>query len=171
MESFKHIAGTNGKYAIGNRGTVISFCNKKYPLGREIKSFDNKRGYLSINLVVNGIRTGLTIHKLVATHFMDFSPNGMNSVIEHLNGNKKDNNVSNLMVSTQRKNIQNYFTTKKSKSSKYVGVSWCNSNKKWKAQIYIDGKAVFLGHRKSELEALELYKTAETNFLSERTND
>ena len=41
--------------------------------------------------------------------------------------------------------------------SKYVGVSWDKTEKKWKAQIKIDGKKKSLGYYHDEKEAARIY--------------
>ena len=41
--------------------------------------------------------------------------------------------------------------------SKYVGVCWEERNKKWKAQIRIDGKMKYLGYYHDEKEAARMY--------------
>ena len=41
--------------------------------------------------------------------------------------------------------------------SKYVGVSWRKKNKKWQAEINIDGKSKFLGHFDNEKGAAYKY--------------
>ena len=41
--------------------------------------------------------------------------------------------------------------------SKYVGVTWDKQNKKWKAQIRIDGKKKGLGYYHDEKEAARMY--------------
>jgi len=42
-------------------------------------------------------------------------------------------------------------------SSKYTGVSWNLQSKKWKATIFANGKQIFLGYFKSEIEAASKY--------------
>ena len=46
------------------------------------------------------------------------------------------------------------------RSSQYKGVSWHKPNKKWLAQIFINGKHKYLGTFKCELEASEAYQKA-----------
>ena len=41
--------------------------------------------------------------------------------------------------------------------SKYVGVTWHKQNKKWKAEIRIDGKKKSLGYYHDEKEAARIY--------------
>lgn len=61
---------------------------------RMIKSFVNSYGYLSCNLMQNGIRKRKLIHRLVAEAFI---PNPMNlPTVNHKDGNKLNNHVDNL---------------------------------------------------------------------------
>jgi hypothetical protein len=63
--------------------------------------------------------------------------------------------------------------------SKYRGVSWSKSNKKWQAQIYFDGKKHHLGYFEDEEEAARAYdraarvqhgEKAQLNFPAEGEN-
>ena len=49
------------------------------------------------------------VHRLVATHFIGNISKGL--VINHKNGNKHDNNVSNLEIVTQQQNIDHSMRT------------------------------------------------------------
>jgi len=46
------------------------------------------------------------------------------------------------------------------RSSQYKGVSWDKHNKKWRVQIWMNGKTKYLGSFKCELEASESYQKA-----------
>jgi hypothetical protein len=78
-------------------------------------------------------------------------------VVDHVNGNGLDNRRSNLRVVTQRQNTQNkhVFLT-----SKYPGVWWDKTYKKWTSQISVNGKRFFLGSHKTEEAAFNAYKQA-----------
>lgn len=47
---------------------------------------------------------------------------------------------------------------RKNKSSKYQGVSWCETYHVWRAHVYENGKSRCLGHFKTEDDAYEAYK-------------
>ncbi len=76
-------------------------------------------------------------------------------VIDHINGNTLDNRKENLRICTQ---LQNNWNTGKRKSncySKYVGVTWVKSVKKWQACL---GNR-YLGRFDNEEIAAKAYDT------------
>ncbi len=86
------------------------------------------------------------------------TPKGMQT--DHINGNGLDNRRENLRVVTHRKNAQNRHTPK---SSKYPGVTWHKSARKWQAQIRVAGKKHHLGLYEDEETAGIVYAMACTS--------
>lgn len=64
--------------------------------------------------------------------------------IDHINGNKSDNRITNLRSVPWSENALNRPMPRNNKSGA-IGVHWCNSNKWWVAQISIGGKQRQLG--------------------------
>jgi len=75
-----------------------------------------------------------------------------NFVVDHVNGNPLDNRRKNLKEVTVRQNCQNRHHEK---TSKYPGVSWNKRDKKWVAQIEINGNKITI---KSCLDEHQAYK-------------
>ena len=84
-------------------------------------------------------------------------------VTDHINGDGLCNCRDNLRFVTRRQNNQNRHTKK---LSKYPGVTWAKNKCRWKSCIQINGKSVFLGSFKDELDAFNAYKDA-VNELGE----
>jgi len=78
-------------------------------------------------------------------------------VIDHINGNHKDNRLQNLREVTYGQNNQNKKTNNGGKSSNYHGVTWAKDRNKWHAQIAKDGKHYHLGHFLTEQDAAKAY--------------
>jgi hypothetical protein len=72
--------------------------------------------------------------------------------IDHINGIKTDNRVENLRQATHQ---QNHWNRTKAK-----GYSWSNTAKKWRSNIMVNGKHIFLGYYDTEEEARNAYLTA-----------
>jgi hypothetical protein len=65
--------------------------------------------------------------------------------VDHIDGNRANNIWSNLRSATDEQNKHNMRRSSRNTSG-YKGVSWHASNKKWKAEICVGYKRVFLGH-------------------------
>ena len=103
MEKWKPIF-KNINYEISNYGR---FRNKK---GKILKLNTNARGYLYCNICTNGIVTKVKIHKLVAEAFVVNKEN--KDTVNHIDGNKLNNNSNNLEWLTRKENIQHAFKNK-----------------------------------------------------------
>ncbi len=88
-EVYKFLNPEDMKVVISSRGKVLVKENKGFY--RLVKTFKDLNGYDCVNLQN---RTYL-VHSLVAQVFLD-TPPGLLSQIQHINGDKSDNSVSNL---------------------------------------------------------------------------
>ena len=102
------------------------------------------------SLKVNGKQHAIFMHHIVA----GYPPMGFET--DHRSGRGTDNQRHNLRFVTRRQNQQNQRNGRK-KSSKYPGVTWHKRNKRWQAQIRINGKRTYLGLSINEKEAFEIY--------------
>lgn len=126
--------------------------------------------YRFVVLCNNKYRKRYFTHVLLAIVFLNHKPSGMNMVVDHIDGNRLNNNLSNLRVVTQRENASICFRIDKNKfSSKYIGVTWDKRRKKWFARIYISrGKFKFLGYFNSEMEASIEYQKSLNELLNKK---
>lgn len=81
-------------------------------------------------------------------------PSGMD--IDHINRNYSDDMIENLRCATKTQNQYNRGI-KSNNSSGYIGVHWCETYKKWKAQISINGKKKSLGYYTTPQQASSVY--------------
>ena len=89
-EIWKEIEGFED-YKISNFGRVMSFKNNGQKI---LKYADSGRGYDSVWLRSKEKSRRYTIHRLIATHFIE-NPQHLPEV-NHIDGNKKNNSISNL---------------------------------------------------------------------------
>ena len=69
-----------------------------------------KNGYYYVDLQHKGYKKKIPLHRLVATHFI---PNtGNKRTVNHKDGNKLNNNVTNLEWATDSENIQHAYDNK-----------------------------------------------------------
>jgi len=129
----------------------------------------------SFNVYAN-CRTGgkkrmISIHR----HIMNY-PKGLE--VDHIYHNPLDNRRDQLRIVTHRENHLNRRAYVNA-ASKYIGVTWCNRDRRWKCKLKYKGKTLWLGRHDTEIEAaiayankhIELYgaeaNPSLTNFLKE----
>ena len=161
IEKFKSIKGYEGMYEVSNLGKVKSLNYSHTKKEKIMEGGVNNLGYRIVTLSKDGEQKTKTVHKLVAEYFLNHKPCGYKLVVNHIDLDKLNNKVSNLEIVTQREN-SNHKHLKS--SSKYTGVSWKKSSKKWMACICINGKNKHLGYFTDEKEASNTYQTALRNI-------
>lgn len=123
MEIWKDINGYYGFYQVSNIGNVRSL-NRVVPregkgslrLKGHLKlSTVNNRGYYSTTLCKNGIYRHFAIHCLVARAFIENLEN--KEYVNHKDGNKLNNCVSNLEWNTMSENNKHAYDTGLKKGS------------------------------------------------------
>lgn len=152
-ETWKTIKGYLD-YQVSNYGRIKSV---KYGKVRIMKIGINPGGYNCINLCIGGVVLTHRVHKLVAAAFLDHKTNGHKIVVDHIDGNKLNNNILNLQLISQRENCSK-DKYKYAFSSKFVGVSWDKYSKKWSSQISYKNKSITLGFFDTEIEASKTYQ-------------
>ena len=150
-EQWKDIVGYEGLYEVSDLGRV------KNAKGLIKSTNIGKQGYLRTTLCKGGKRNTFTIHKLLAMGFLGHVPNGMNLVVDHIDNNKLNNNLTNLQLITQRENVSKDIS---GGSSKYVGVSWNKAKSKWNVSIRHLDQSHHLGYYTIEEEARDAYVQA-----------
>jgi hypothetical protein len=88
-------------------------------------------------------------------------------LVDHINGNKLDNQEHNLRIATKAENNRNVKKTWDS-SSKYKGVTYQEGlDKPWIAQIGYEGKRIYLGSYHHEKTAANMYNLAAKQLFGE----
>lgn len=99
------------RYLISDKGEVYSFDS-----GRILKPETTFKGYYRYHLTNNGKSKKMKAHRLVALAFI---PNVENKPqIDHINGIKTDNRVSNLRWCDNRENMNNPITVEARRNKK-----------------------------------------------------
>jgi hypothetical protein len=113
-------------------------------------------GYRQIGIQIKGLKAKqIQLHQLIASAFLNYKFNGHKKVVMHLDDNPLNNNLNNLKIGTHRENMSQARTTK---SGLPVGVCFDKQMKKYRSQIYINGKRIFLGLFKTIEEASNTYQ-------------
>lgn len=111
QEIWKDIEGYEGLYEISSLGNV-----RRAPSGRILKQNKNSYGYSHVGLSKEGKVKMICVHRLIANAFI---PNPQNKPqVNHIDGNKSNNSISNLEWVSQKENIIHAFKTGLRKTSK-----------------------------------------------------
>lgn len=113
-EIWKDIEGYEGLYQVSNLGRIkrlASVVCHSNGVCRTVKEKIRKIGYSGarygcVILSKNGIHKTHHVHQEVAKAFLQYIPNRTTSVINHIDGDKRNNRVDNLEIVTQSDNVQ-----------------------------------------------------------------
>ena len=135
MEEYRTIKDFE-TYEVSNLGNV-----RNVKTGRIMKTNVNKDGYYRLN-IRNDEVCKFFIHRLVAQTFIQNPEN--KPLIDHIDGNVKNNHVSNLRWATHSENGINKKMNPKNKTG-YTGVKFDKRYNKYVSQISYNNKHYYLG--------------------------
>lgn len=170
-EIWKGMIGFEDRYQVSSLGRIRSIKDNHGNSCEKIKATrvrSNSCKYEYVQLSVKNKAFHEAVHRAVAKAFI---PNpDSKPVVNHIDGDKLNNNVCNLEWVTHSENHIHAYTSglrsathlverqlgqKYGASSKYHNVSWDSSREKWKASLKNKGKMVFQKRFDSEIAAAE----------------
>jgi hypothetical protein len=166
--NIKPVVGYEGHYSVTDEGDVISMARDGIRGKRALISGDHKlrqlsakTGHKSIALCLNGKVRRFFVHVLVARAFIGPKPDG-NIVVDHIDRNPANNNLSNLRYISHSHNLAN--------SSKSRGVSgvrgvYRTRHGRWRASIKLNKREIRLGIFEDLNEAREARYKAERELI------
>lgn len=156
---WKALPGYEGRYEVSNQGVLRSIRTNHGTYQEKVISSRTRSvtcQYLYAQMSVNGAAIHIAIHRAVAAAFI---PNPESKpMVNHIDGNKLNNNACNLEWVTCRENHLHAFATNlrdnshivelhlgsnSGCTSKYHNVTWDKSRGKWKATLKDQGKMLF----------------------------
>jgi hypothetical protein len=154
MEQWKQIEEFD--YSISTLGNVRNDMRNKP------RAPFNNHDYMRVQIFNDGKQHKFYIHRLVAIAFIP-NPNNKSDV-DHIDGNKSNNNVSNLRWATHSENLINISKSKQNTSG-VKGVHFRKDKQKYQATITIFNKRVHIGYFSTIEEAKEArIKCVQENF-------
>jgi hypothetical protein len=148
-EIWKDIPGYIGLYQVSNWGNVKGLKGIR-------KQYISTTGYYQIALWLNNTEKKFKVHQLVAMAFLGHTPNGHETVVNHIDNNPLNNYVDNLELVSNRYNTTCHKTD--------PGVYWFKRDEKWKVDIKLNGLKVYLGMFTNKQDALDMYQKAVANI-------
>jgi hypothetical protein len=115
-------------------------------------------GYVQIHIEGTLYRA----HRLAWVYVYGEAPKGS---IDHMDGNKSNNSITDLRDVTLSKNMLNQHRAHRNNKSGYLGV--CKNGTGWRAEIKLLGKKVNLGTYNTPEEASFAYQEQKKRLLSE----
>jgi len=156
MEYWVDVIDYEGFYEVSNFGRVRS--KQRNGTRGGIRVPVNGKRYLILNMSKEGKKKTRRIHQLVFESF-----NGRydrkNFVIDHIDNNPHNNNLTNLRLVSHRENVAKDVKN----TSGYTGVSWHKPLSKWRTQAVINGVKKHLGYYDCKLRAAYEYNKAIKN--------
>lgn len=134
-----------------SKGQEAIVCDCHYDLVKDFKWHYAAKGYAAHSTYIgpDPNKKGKYIRSCVYMHQAILGAKG----IDHRDGNRLNNQCSNLRPATQSQNLYNK-SKQSNNTSGYKGVNWHIQTKKWRASITVNGKQKHLGlYITSELAA------------------
>ncbi|MBA4215660.1 MAG: HNH endonuclease [Polaromonas sp.] len=119
----------------------------------------NAKGYRVVMLGGKNVRAHRIVWALVHGEWPSID-------IDHINGDRGDNQPSNLRLATRSQNNQNQRAPRSNSKSPYLGVTWHGQSKRWAARITVNRKVRHLGLFKTPEEASQAYVAAKREIHS-----
>ena len=141
----KKIQLTQGQVAIVDDEDYKTLNKYKWRASRDGNTFYAHR----FTLGKHSNRKLLIMHRIIMN-----VPCGM--VVDHIDMNGLNNQRKNLRICTNQQNRM-HQGKQKNNTSGFKGVSWNKKNKKWKADIHVNGERVYLGYFDSIEDAYRVY--------------
>ena len=146
------ICEINGcKLQVSEDGRVFRF-NKKGDLLIIHNTINHNNGYNQIRCNKKNVLR----HRIIAMCFLGLDINNKGLQIDHINGVRYDNHLTNLRVVTHQQNQHNHVNAK--------GYCFCKKTKKYKAQIKLNNKTIYLGLFNTKEEAHQAYLNAKPKY-------
>lgn len=163
--TLRGIQGYEGLYEVSDTGRVFSL---KFGKRRKIAAGLSSSGYLSVVLQNSAKRRSLTVHRLVAFAFLE-NPE-MKATVNHKDGVKTNNHVSNLEWNTQSENMRHAYRVLKIRPARLGKLGKLHAQSKRVEQYDKNGKFVKLhvGIREAARQT-NLSRGSVSNVITGRT--
>ena len=149
-----------GEYGIGytTSNDEFYFDLEDYSKIKDYCWYKDKAGYIVTNVYQNKSKKNLRMHNVVLNEFI--------KEVDHINRKKNDNRKSNLRSCTHQENTIN-VARKRNNTSGVVGVNYRKDRGKWRAEIQVNNKYIYLGMFSNFKDAVNARKEAERKYFKD----
>lgn len=144
--------------------TESMFCDKKHTAAHNAAKWNARySGKEAFTAFLDGYKRGAVFTRHYRAHRIIWTMvhgNWPDDEIDHINGNRADNRISNLRSVGRVCNSQNAKRSS-ANTSGVTGVRWCKNRCKWEVQIMVNGRKVNLGRFVNKADAIAVRKSAE----------
>ena len=149
-EVWKDIEGYEGYYQVSNLGRVKSL---KWNKERILKPFVDSSKYQRVKLSSNLKEKNFLVHRLVAIAFIT---DGREQFVNHIDGDKLNNNLLNLEWVNKSENVHHYKL--KQQRALPVNIHYTKAKNKFEYYYSCDNKKLINGYCNTKEEAEEKLK-------------
>ena len=151
-------------YQVSNVGRV-----RNVSTGRILKQHIDHLGYHVVHLHLNGVGKNHKVHKLVANEFVPRPNTTEKLIVDHIDRDKDNNQITNLRWATHQQNMMNRVIQSNT-SSQYKGVIRLRNTDKWIVRIKMNRKSIHLGTFANEEDAVRAYNAKAIELFGEFAN-
>lgn len=153
-----------------------------YEAATKLLDYDPETGLFKWKKRFKGVRADLTAGRVSARGYHEIRANRkllrshrlawymthqqVPDQIDHINGDRTDNRITNLRNCTHTQNCRN-CKIRKNNTSKCVGVHWDKNNRKWQASIKVNYVSIHLGRFDDIEDAKQARIEAENKYYGE----
>lgn len=152
MEKWKEIKGFEN-YEVSDKGNVRRVQTKHV-----LKQYKAKDGYYCVELYKCGKRFLLRVNRVVYQAFVGEFVDGL--VIDHIDGNKLNNNASNLQQIDNRANVVKGY-----REIRTLPIGVHDNRGKFVSRIQLENNQFYLGTFDTKEDASAAYQQAYNNFM------
>jgi hypothetical protein len=134
-------------------GTIERFVYNKWRQLQGVKYKHYKFDYITHRTKIN--KKLYSTSRIIGYAYLGLDINSKTQIIDHIDRNSLNNNLSNLRIVSHQQNTFN-------KISK--GYSWSKRDNNWKAQIRVNYKKMYLGSYDTEEKAHQAYLEAKEKY-------
>lgn len=124
-----------GVFVWNERKDMPKKWNTRYAGKRAGSTFQNGYRYISFNNV------NYYAHRLAYYYMTGEWP----KEVDHINGIRGDDRISNLRSATHSQNLSNVGITARNKSG-LKGAFWCKTRKRWRSSMSVNNKSKYIGY-------------------------